>query len=120
MKPHAWLKSANWNFFTIAERPGARVQPGSPARAAAISVSERGVGLIGRSVEGTPASLLRTPRLAPHETIVPRGLVGRDRRQPPDPLVYRREVRRGVGDQLLEAVDHEVGVLEAVDAVLGA
>src|SRR3546814_248377 len=37
-----------------------------------------------------------------------------------DPLVERREVGRGIGDELPEAVDHEIGLLVAVDVVVGA
>src|SRR5436190_14881486 len=41
-------------------------------------------------------------------------------RQMPDPLVDRREVGRRLAQQVLERVDDEVGVLVAVDLVLGA
>ena len=75
---------------------------------------EGGLGRRAAPRDGRPAVLHA------HGRIVPGRLVGRDRRQPPHPLVDRREVGRGIGDQLLEAVDHEVGVLIAVDVVLGA
>ena len=76
---------------------------------------QRDVGVSGVRI-GRPT----VPITAGEHAVVVQHIAGGVRRLPRQPCVDRGEVRPGGCEQLIEAVDHEVGLLVGVDAVARA